>query len=74
MEARDAITFLFLRVVMRGESSILARFSERCRLREQGPDPEDKSLMGRRNHGILFRSLQSGTGASRSRSAHVAPQ
>src|SRR5260221_13270974 len=29
--------------------------------------------MGRRNHDILFRSLQSGTGASRSRSAHVAP-
>src|SRR5260221_2913743 len=73
MEARDAVTFLFLRVVMRSESSILARFSERCRLREQGTDPEDKSLMGRRNHGILFRSLQSGTGASRSRSAHVAP-
>src|SRR5260221_12339266 len=29
--------------------------------------------MGRRNHDILFRSLQSGTGASRSRSAHTAP-
>ena len=74
MEVRDAVTFLILRIMMRSEPSILARFSKRRRLREQGADPQAESLMGRRNHGILFRSLQSGTGVSRSRSAHVAPQ
>jgi hypothetical protein len=39
---RDAVTFLILRIVMRSESSILARFSKRCRLPEQGADRKTK--------------------------------